>query len=163
MNEPSQPAQRVCMTQAGKGILRGRGLPDAAQPLPQHSAWSKAPGARRRGSVGPPGLLFFKKTCHCLPVSVAMETEDDVTWTSCRGRGVGTYVWLKGNPEAELVWVGASCGGGGGDLGLPPSRARGHQAEIDRFAGVGAAPPLPLPAPVCKPQVGFESRGASAA
>lgn len=61
------------MIPPGKGMMETR--PSPCRPaLPQHSAWDQA--QRVHGS---PKLPFFEKTCCGLPVSIAVETPDDVT------------------------------------------------------------------------------------
>lgn len=73
VNAPSQPAQRVHVIPPGKGMLGTR--PSHVPPSPT-PAFCLGPGAEVHGS---PKLLFFVKTCRGLPVSVAVETPDDVT------------------------------------------------------------------------------------
>ena len=73
VNARSQPAQRVHVIPPGKGMLGTR--PSHVPPSPT-PAFCLGPGAEVHGS---PKLLFFEKTCRGLPVSVAVETPDDVT------------------------------------------------------------------------------------
>lgn len=134
---PAFPEKGMWRGGAGGGREWGWDLHMRPSPSP-----SVLPGAwnQMQCPQGPEWVLFSTKTGHRRPLSVAMETRDDVTWTSCFSESWGLRLAPKG-PQGWSPLLGGASSGSGGDRGPRPPSRRGHQPARDVQGEVPCAAP----------------------